>query len=337
MEEHNQQPDHVDIKLQGGVTKQRYEPDYIGISLFVLLLLVVTTLFVSLREANPTIVAVTPPSTPEVTTPAKNYFEGISLEGQAVYVWDIEKEKVLYAQNEEAQLPLASIAKLMTVAVANQFISPNDTILIQDQNLYEEGDNGLLAFEEWNAKDLIDFTLLVSSNDGADVLASAAGAAKIVRSGSQEDSPEAIFVAEMNDFAKEIGLKQTYFLNETGLDPTKVTSGAYGSARDAALLMEYIVEHHPELVDATTVPTRDIVSLSNFVHTATNTNQNIGNIPGLIASKTGFTDLAGGNLVIAFDAGINRPIVVSVLGSSLEGRFTDVEKLVDATLKQIAE
>jgi len=45
--------------------------------------------------------------------------------------------------------------------------------------------------------------------------------------------------------------------------------------------------------------------------------------------------LAGGNLVVAFDAGLNRPIIISVLGSTEEGRFTDVLELVEASLKYI--
>jgi D-alanyl-D-alanine carboxypeptidase len=52
----------------------------------------------------------------------------------------------------------------------------------------------------------------------------------------------------------------------------------------------------------------------------------------LVASKTGTTDLAGGNLVVAFDPEIGRPIVISVLGSTEDGRFTDMEKLVSKTL-----
>ena len=79
---------------------------------------------------------------------------------------------------------------------------------------------------------------------------------------------------------------------ETGLDPTSSVSGGYGSARDTALLMEYIIREHPELVSETTKPNKSIESESLFVHEATNTNSITGNIPGLIASKTGFTDLA---------------------------------------------
>ena len=54
-------------------------------------------------------------------------------------------------------------------------------------------------------------------------------------------------------------------------------------------------------------------------------------IPGLLGGKTGYTNLAGGNLAVIYDAGLNHPIVVVVLGSTLEGRFGDVETLVDAT------
>ena len=70
---------------------------------------------------------------------------------------------------------------------------------------------------------------------------------------------------------------------------------------------------------------------------ARNTNQETGKFPLLIASKTGYTDLAGGNLALAFDAGFNRPIIIVVLGSSYEGRFADAEKLVWATLAYLAQ
>jgi D-alanyl-D-alanine carboxypeptidase len=62
----------------------------------------------------------------------------------------------------------------------------------------------------------------------------------------------------------------------------------------------------------------------------------LNKIPSLIASKTGFTDLAGGNLAVIFDAGFEYPIIVVVLGSSQTGRFTDVEKLVNLSLRKIS-
>jgi D-alanyl-D-alanine carboxypeptidase len=56
-----------------------------------------------------------------------------------------------------------------------------------------------------------------------------------------------------------------------------------------------------------------------------------------LASKTGYTDLAGGCLVVAFNAGINHPIIIVVLGSSPDGRFSDVLNLASTTLAYISQ
>jgi D-alanyl-D-alanine carboxypeptidase len=62
----------------------------------------------------------------------------------------------------------------------------------------------------------------------------------------------------------------------------------------------------------------------------------VNTIPGLLLSKTGYTDLAGGNLALVFDSGIGHPIAVVVLGSSQKARFTDGTTLVAATLAHFA-
>ncbi len=88
------------------------------------------------------------------------------------------------------------------------------------------------------------------------------------------------------------------------------------------MLTAYLLRTKPELL----AKTKDLVVSTdslNASHIAENTNALVGMIPGLIASKTGYTDLAGGNLVIAFDAGIGHPAVVVVLGSTKDERFSD--------------
>jgi D-alanyl-D-alanine carboxypeptidase len=97
-----------------------------------------------------------------------------------------------------------------------------------------------------------------------------------------------------------------------------------------SFLMEYIVENHPEILTSTTLPQTRVYNEVGQYHEAENTNDIVLQIPNIIGSKTGYTDLAGGNLTIAFDAGFNRPIVVTVLGSTRYGRFADVKALVDA-------
>jgi len=110
--------------------------------------------------------------------------------------------------------------------------------------------------------------------------------------------------------------------------------GAYGSARDMALLFAYTLKNYPEILEATRYNNLEFKSDAEK-YEAGNTNIFVNKIPNIIASKTGYTDLAGGNLVIAFDAGINRPIIISILGSTQDDRFEDALKLASATISYI--
>lgn len=260
-------------------------------------------------------------------------FIGINLQAKAAYVFDVSKNEVIYKKNEFVQLPLASLTKLMMALTATELLPKNSKITIRKEFLQEEGDTGLLANEAWKLKDLLDFSLMVSSNDGARSIASVVGAIDLDT--DNYDLGRQDFIKKMNENAKTLGLKQTYFTNENGLDSGE-TSGGYGSAIDVSNLMQYILKNHPDVLDATRYQTLDISS-ANKTHVAVNTNTDVNEIPGLIASKTGYTNLAGGNLVVAFDLSMGRPIIVVVLGSTTEGRFQDVAKLVKATRTYVAE
>lgn len=251
-------------------------------------------------------------------------FQSISLAAQAAYVFDTRTGKVLFSHNAEAQLPLASLTKVMTALVASKI--SGDTVV------------ALPAGEEWNLKELLDYTLMVSSNEGASAIAGAGGALFRDETVSQSRTASTdLFVQKMNEEAQALNLAQTFYLNPSGLDVDTELSGAYGSAKDMALLFSHILKEKPSLMEATTYDALHFNSLDGVSHFAENTNIAARTIPGLLASKTGYTDLAGGNLVIAFDAGPAHPIIIAVLGSSQEGRFTDVEKLVAASLQKIVQ
>lgn len=277
----------------------------------------------------------------------ERYFQNLQIEGRAAYVYDLQQDRILYATNENVPLPLASLTKVMTAlnAYENAGLAGNDpqsaTVTISKESLAQEGDSGLYWLEKWKLKDLLDFTLLVSSNDGAaavahafnDIVNSAASSSADVPQGDLVLSP---FVQAMNAKAKEIGLTQTHFVNETGLDQTPNISGGYGTARDIGTLFTYIYKNRPELFEATRHDELSFQSLSNMSHRGVNTNKIVSRIPYIIGSKTGYTDLAGGNLAIILDVGIGRPVVIVVMGSTIDGRFTDVEILTQATLEYVA-
>ncbi len=261
----------------------------------------------------------------------KKSFDDIDLTAKSAYVWDIQNQKVLFKKNENTALPLASVAKLMTALIAEEILSDTDVVEIRETAIKQDGDSGLVDGEVFDRLSLTDLTLVSSSNDGAFALAAAVG--NILT--PNKNGPDS-FVHAMNIRAKEIGLNETYFKNPTGLDISTTQGGAYGSARDMAFLMEYIVKHAPGILEFTTDDTARVYSTNGQYHDAENTNEYVDKIPGIIGSKTGYTDLAGGNLVIAFNVGLNRPIAISVLGSTQQERFTDTMKLVAETQKYIA-
>ncbi len=273
-----------------------------------------------------------------MTTINKGPYDSLSLNAKSVYVWDINEHKKLYGKNEEKQLPLASVTKMMMALVAVELLPADTKITIDSIDLESEGDSGLFPGEKWALADLLKFTLVASSNDGASAIASVAGAT-LLREASSSDPflNKQLFIEKMNEKAEAIGLTNTHFSNESGLDLDSVTSGAYGSTRDMAMLFQYIFKKHSELFTSTTYKKIDLTSLSKVTHHVANTNEGVSQVTGLIGSKTGYTDLAGGNLVVVVDIGVDHPVIIAVLGSTREGRFTDVAQLINATVSEITK
>ncbi len=260
-------------------------------------------------------------------------FENISLEAKSAYVWDVYNQEAVFSKNPDERLPLASVSKIMTALTALDILPGNTVITIEKEFLEEEGDSGLFVDEKWFLKDLMDFSLLVSSNDGVRAIASVVGAFSAGKDSYQEGRKD--FVSKMNEKAVSLGLNNTVFYNESGLDLDDKNSGAYGTARDVAMLLEYAVLNYPDLIESTGKNEMTLTSLSSIEHVAKNTNINVYEIPGIMASKTGYTDLAGGNLAVAFDPAIGRPFIAVVLGSGRDGRFDDISELVKRTFEYL--
>jgi serine-type D-Ala-D-Ala carboxypeptidase (penicillin-binding protein 5/6) len=259
-------------------------------------------------------------------------FPEVKIQAKAAYIYDARTQEVLYAKNENQRMPLASLTKVMSALVAKELSPEYGTVTVSQEALKLTGDSGLKSGERWRLKDLLDFSLVTSSNDGMRAVALSLGALESSTASSDEILND--FVREMNRKAAELDLKNTYYWNETGLDETEYKGGAYGTAKDMAVLMEHIIIYYPEIMEATRLSRTSVSSLDE-VHEAKNTNALAGQIPGLLASKTGFTNTAGGNLALAFDPELGRPIIVTILGSTEEGRFEDARILINAVLDYI--
>ncbi len=260
------------------------------------------------------------------TTPsnAPDAYAHLSLIAKAAIVYDLTDNQILYEKNAFTPLPLASITKLLTLYAASEILSPASTITMTPdsvENINDTADTGFKVGESFTFEDLARLTLAASSNNGAQAIADAADSAR--------GSSTATLLSEA---AKSIGLSQLTATNPTGLDIDQEVSGAYGSAHDIAVLAGALLKKAPHIAEATTLPLVSIESADGVAHSFSNTDLDITHLPDPLLSKTGYTDLAGGNLVVVYDAGINHPVAVVVLGSTESGRFTDVQQLVNATL-----
>jgi len=256
--------------------------------------------------------------------------EEVSLSAKAAYVWDIKGQRALYSKNSDSALPLASITKLMTALLAYELVSGEETFSVPISAIRQEGSSGLIAGEVIGLEALSELSLVSSSNDAAYAMGASVGSLL------GEKDPMSQFIAGMNIRANELGLHTLNFSNTTGLDESLTKPGAVGSAKDISFLMEYIISHYPEIISPTKKEETLIYNTAGAYHLAENTNEVVTRIPNILGSKTGYTDLAGGNLTIVFDTGLDRPIVVTVLGSTRDNRFTDVLTLVRAVQVSIS-
>jgi D-alanyl-D-alanine carboxypeptidase (penicillin-binding protein 5/6) len=226
---------------------------------------------------------------------------------KAVYLVNSDTGTVLYSKNADEKVYPASITKLMTAILTVEKYKDNlDTVITVQKSdvepLLGTGSSlmgtGLKANEQLTVRQLLYGLLLPSANDAAMVLARATG-------GSVEN-----FVGMMNSKAKELGCKNTHYVNPHGLqDPEQ-----YTTAEDAYLIAKYAMTFD---ILAQIVDTAHYTVQTNLQHyTLNNTDKMITpgsshyykNVKGI---KTGSTDAAGDNFVsYATSGGITYYCVV---------------------------
>lgn len=246
-------------------------------------------------------------------------FNSVSVRARSYVVYDIVDGKVIASKHETDLLPLASISKIMMAVTARLHHGSDDTIVIGSKVPAGGYDLGLTKGQKWKLGELLKYTLVFSSNDGAQAIANAFG--------------EDVFVEQMNKDAAALGLA-LYFNDPAGLD-VGGKLGGQGSALDVAKLFAIARKRFPEILDATTHARATVTASTGKLFGVPNTNQVIADLSGAEASKTGFTDSAGGNLAVVVDITIGHPVAIVVLGSTRDDRFSDVETLYQALRKSV--
>ncbi len=298
------------------------------LSWILIVLAILATLY--LRDEYTGVQAIAPASLPAaaivpsvtIHDPAE-YFHDVTILAESAIVYDVTDRRILYSKDVDTVRPLASITKIMSVTAARELIQ-SETVTIPHTPLVDGPLATITAGEEWLPRDLYAYTLMSSSNDGAEALAQIAG-----------ESCKCSVVGYMNHEAAALGLTDMHFNNPTGLDVSADTAGAVGTAKDVVEFFVYAYLNHPELFSQTIVENHEFVSLSGTHHSAVNTDEITESVGGLLASKTGFTELAQGNLAILYKTSNGHIIVCVVLGSTRDGRFTDTLSLYERTQKYL--
>ena len=249
---------------------------------------------------------------PNIETGAKSAL-AISFDGKRIY----------YEKNSRTRLPMASLTKLMTALVVAENYDLDRVFTVLPAALTREGERGdLRSYEKITARSLLAMMLVESSNDAAMVLAQNLPE-KMEKNSANSFSD---FMNLMNQKAWELELNDTHFDNPDGLDsPTH-----YSSAFDLSNLFRYLLTRHSWLREYLKNQNMVVYSADGKIqHRLKNSNVLLGRIPEVEAGKTGFTDNAGGSLIL-FTSGFgdfDRGIITVILGS--DDRFGESEKLIN--------
>lgn len=238
---------------------------------------------------------------------------------------NIDEKETLYLKNEKEKVSLASVTKLMTIAVAMEKMNGKD-IIINKKSISEEGNSGLVEGEKFKIKDLASLTLIVSSNDGARAISESFENI----SSSRDD-----FISEMNNKASELNMDETIFFSESGLDAATRVGGAYSNVLDIEKLVYYFYNKYPEISKNSATYRKNIFS-DKIKHSLKNTDKLLKDDDSFILSKTGYTDLTGGNLVTVYEIDENSKIITVVLKSTKNDRFVDTRIMIN-TVKEYLE
>ena len=226
---------------------------------------------------------------------------------QAVFAYDLDSGIVLYEKNPDLKLLPASTTKIITALVALDTYSLDEYVKVD--KFYVEGQKmGLVAGEVIKIEDLLYGMLVYSANDAAEVLA------RIYPEGREG------FIIAMNTKAKEIGMDSSNFLNPVGLDGN--TSSARDLVRASTVAMRNT--NFAKIVGTKEVTIKSIDQ--KISHKIKNINELLGEVPGVLGVKTGWTENARENLVTYMDRDGHR-IAISVLGS--QDRFGETKELIN--------
>ncbi|UQN37712.1 D-alanyl-D-alanine endopeptidase [Alcaligenes aquatilis] len=230
-----------------------------------------------------------------------------ALRSEIAFVQDLESSTVLYQKNSDAVRPIASITKLMTALVVAESGLPMDEmleIIDEDVDRVKHSSSRLRVGSKLNRADMMHLALMSSENRAAHAL------------GRSYPGGLPAFVRAMNDKARALGMRNTRFVEPTGLSSDNVAS-----PRDLVKLLT-ATSQHDRIQQYTTNDQYSVQPVRGRQLVFNNTNRLVKNANWDIqVSKTGFINEAGECLVMLTKIE-DREVAIVLLNST--GRYSRI-------------
>src|SRR6185295_178114 len=237
-----------------------------------------------------------------------------SLSSRAYLLIDFQSRQTLAARNPDDRIEPASLTKLLTAYVVFDALRQKQITLVQPFTVSQKawrapGSRMFLTINESvPVEALLNGMIVQSGNDAA--IALAEGIA-----GSEE-----AFVEAMNREAARMGLKNSHFVNATGLPNAQ----HFSTAADMATLSRAIIDEFPQYFAMYKVREYRHNNITQY-----NRNRLLGRDPYVDGMKTGYTESAGYCMVATALRRDRRLIAVVINSGSENARAVDAQKLLN--------
>lgn len=227
-------------------------------------------------------------------SPDTRLSQTINIEAKGYVIYDLNSEKILKSENATTSFALASLSKVIIIGAYLDYKSAHNEAIDADgyayiQKILVESDN--VAIEDLNKR-------FVDKNG-----------VSLIQLGME--------LSTRLGYPNEIILT-----NPSGLDIDESRASNFGTPRAVAALYSYLYKTYPNVFQKT-----KFAEVNNGEENLINTNKTSDQTFGILSSKTGFTDVAGGNLAVTVAPAPGSEYLLIVFKSSKQGRFADIQKL----------
>ena len=244
--------------------------------------------------------------------------EDLAPNAKSAIMIEASTGEILFQKNKDEKLAPASMTKMMSMLlimeeIENGNLKWNEMITTSEKASSMGGSQIFLKVgEKMTVEDLLKGVAIASGNDAVVALAERV-------SGSEEQ-----FVKRMNVRAKDLGLKNTNFINATGL----TADNHYSSAYDMSLIAKELIKHE-KILEFTSTYEDYLRKDTKSPFWLVNTNRLVRFKEGVDGLKTGFTDEAGYCLTATMKKDNMRLITVVMKEENTSKRSADTTKMLD--------